>query len=61
MSSPMVEVDLDNIKETEMAVLFSDGDEEIWIPKSLMEDWPEVGESGTALVEEWFATKEGLI
>lgn len=56
-----VEVDVDVVHETDEAVLFSDGEEKFWVPKSVMEEWPDVGESGTALIAEWFALKEGLI
>ena len=56
-----VEIDVEVIRETDMAVLFFDGTKEFWIPKSAMDDWPEDGDSGTALVAEWFALKEGLI
>lgn len=55
------EIDVETITDTDMAVLFDDGDEEFWVPKSVMEDWPEIGESGTAMVEYWFAEQEGLI
>lgn len=56
-----VEVEVENKIETDLAVLFFNGDREFWIPKSVMERWPDLGESGTALVAEWFAEKEGLI
>ena len=35
--------------------------EEVWIPKSLIEDWPEVGESGEIEIPEWLAIEEGLV
>jgi hypothetical protein len=56
-----IEIDVLTKYETDLAVLFSDGDNEFWIPKSVMEDWPEPEEEGTAVIEEWFAYKEGLI
>jgi len=55
------EIDVENIGETELAVKFDDGDKEFWIPMSCMEDWPEKGETGEALVAIWFAKKMGLI
>jgi len=55
------EIDVKNIGETDMAVRFDDGDNEFWIPKSCLEDWPDKGETGTALVIEWFAIKRSLI
>ena len=56
-----VEIDVETIHETDEAVLFNDGDKEFWIPQSVMEDWPDKGETGTALIIEWFAIKEGII
>ena len=55
------EIDVETIGETELAVRFNDGDRKFWIPKSCLEDWPDVGETGTALVIRWFAEKEKLI
>jgi len=56
-----IELDVKAIYETEAAVRFDDGTRKFWIPMSCMEDWPNVGETGTALVAEWFALDEGLI
>lgn len=62
-----IELDVKAIHETEPgessvgAVLFFDGDKKFWVPKSLMEEWPEPGTEGTALIAEWFAEREGLI
>ena len=55
------EIDVETIRESALAVLFSDGDREFWVPQSVMCEWPGEGDSGTALIEEWFAEKEGLI
>ncbi len=55
------EIDVENIYETDDAVKFDDGDKEFWVPKSVMEDWPDKGQTGTALVAIWFAEKMGLI
>jgi len=55
------EIDVETVHETDEAVLFDDGDKKFWIPKSVMEDWPDVGETGTAMVALWFAEKEGLV
>jgi len=57
-----IEIDVLTKYETDAAVLFDTGDgEKIWIPKSVMEeDYPDIGESGTIMVEEWFAIQEGL-
>lgn len=49
---------------TEDAILVSDGDREVWIPKSLVES-PEideliVGASIDLVIPDWLATREGL-
>jgi len=36
-------------------------DKDVWLPKSQLEDWPDVGESGEILMTEWMAIKKGLI
>ena len=72
-----VEVDVKTIGETDFAVKFDDGgiwasnlDEDaakfedsgdLWIPKSAMENWPDLYKTGTALVVRWFAEKKGLV
>ena len=43
---------------TEDAVLLDDG---TWIPISCLEDWPDVGETGIVMVEEWFAIKKEIV
>lgn len=56
------EIDVKNTGETDGgAVWFHDGDKSFCVPKSLMEDWPDVGYEGTAMVELWFAIKEEII
>ena len=61
MKNTYAEIDVETVNETDMAVRFNDGSKDFWIPKSVMEDWPDELETGTALVAEWFAIKEGLI
>jgi len=61
MAIEYIEIDVETIRETDMAVLFFDGAKEFWVPQSVMDDWPNEGESGIAMVAEWFAIKEGLI
>jgi len=56
-----VDFDVDVIRETDRAILVNDGDEEFWIPKSVMESWPDPGKSGEARIAEWFALKNFLI
>ena len=55
------EIDVRNTGETELSVWFDDGDNKFNIPKSVMEDWPDIGKTGTAMIEIWFAEKEGLL
>ena len=43
------------------AVLFDFGDKEDWIPRSVMEDWPDLNKTGTALIAVWFVEKEMLV
>jgi hypothetical protein len=56
-----VEIDMLNKHETGDACLLSDGDNSVWIPKSLMEDWPDKGKEGTAIMKEWIAIEKGLV
>jgi len=53
-----VEIEVHVEHETDDAVLF---DDETWVPKVCMEDWPDIGQSGTAIIKENFAIKKGLI
>ena len=58
-----VEVDVKCLGEAPsgLAVWFHDGDRKFSVPKSVMEDWPDEGQEGTALIRLWFAEQEGLI
>lgn len=62
----VVEVD-DVLEETYVgdtsygSILVRVGDEEKLLPKSQLEDWPDVGERGEVIVQEWLAIKKGLI
>ena len=56
-----LELTFDFITETEKAMPVSDGTEEIWIPKSLIQDeWQSEGTVSMTLPL-WFAEKEGLL
>lgn len=54
------------VRATDKALLVKteDGDEPIWVPKSVIHDdsevWGEDSEPGELVVHEWFAEKEGL-
>ena len=57
-----VEIDVRTLHWTEFAVLFDvGGDEDVWIPKSALEDWPDKRQNGVAIVARWFAEKKGLV
>lgn len=32
-----------------------------WVPKKVCEDWPDVGDSGEFLVEDWWLGEKGII
>lgn len=58
-------IDLDIIRITDLAILFTDGDkEEVWIPKELIgnldDDWGE-GDTESIAIPIWLAEKEGLV
>lgn len=57
-----VEIAVDTLRETEKAYLFTDGDNEAWMPKSQIDVLISRGGKPT-LVElpEWLAKKEGFI
>ena len=66
MPRPTVELtDVECIKETDEALLCIIDDDEVWIPRShVNEDETEVfheGDLGTLVVTEWMATEKGLI
>jgi len=58
--------DCEVVNETELAICVDipEFDEEIWIPKSVVDDDSEVwegGQKGRLVVQEWFAKKESMI
>lgn len=56
--------DAEGLKETDLALLVELDGEEVWIPKSVIDDDSEVyrvGDEGTLVVHEWWAEKEGLV
>ena len=58
-----IEIAYEYVHETPGAVLIHDGDEEHWIPKSVIEDGHHVdwSKEEEMPIAEWFALKEGLI
>ena len=63
--SELLEISVIFVKQTAKAILVSEGKEERWIPKSLVEgidDFEELkrGQDITCNIPEWFAEKEGF-
>jgi hypothetical protein len=56
-----VEVCGEIIKETDDAVLFTDGDIEVWIPKSVIEERQGPDEDVELELPEWFAIRNDLV
>lgn len=50
-----------NMRETTLAVLLDIDGEEVWIPKSQMNEWPEEEGEGDVVMTEWIAFENGLI
>ena len=64
MSNKNIEIAVDIKHMTDSAVLVSDGNKEVWIPKGQIEDYTDeliVGHSITVLIPEWLALDKGLI
>ena len=48
--------------ETDLAILADVGEKnDVWLPKSQLEDWPDVNKSGEIMMTEWIAEEKGLI
>ena len=60
--APPVEIAGALCHNTDKAILLSDGEKDIWVPKSQItgQNLNQDGH-GTIMVKEWFAKKEGLI
>lgn len=52
--------DCETVSETDNAVLILIDNEEKWIPKSQLEDWPDKGEEGEIIITKWWGEKEGI-
>jgi len=58
----LIDLEGKHLHSTDLAVLFDFGLDDLkWVPKSVMEDWPDEGEFGDVLIKEWWAEREGLI
>lgn len=48
--------------ESEKAIKIDDGSgKHTWLPKSQLEDWPDVGTTGSLLIPEWLAEEKEFI
>ena len=58
-----LEFEIEIIRETDKAILISDGMAQEWIPKSQLEDDPEKQANGLyfIIIPEWLAIDKGLI
>lgn len=61
MDKNMIEISATVIHETDMAIFIDDGDNEVWLPKSQLEDYPDVDETGIVTLPEWLAKDKELI
>jgi len=61
MGRKMIEVFGTVIRETDLAILAECGDGEVWLPKSQLEDWPDIDCDGEILMTEWIAEQKELI
>lgn len=50
------------LSETEMAIMVDFGmTHNVWLPKSQLEDWPDINKNGDVLMPEWLAEEKDLI
>ena len=66
MTNKYIELDLEVVHMTAEAVFLSDGIDEDWVPKSLINDnwdlgWDDVGKTKTLELEEWIAIEKGFV
>jgi len=58
----LISVEATTLRETDQAVLFDFGlPEEVWIPKSQLEEWPDEDDFGEVWIKEWIAKEKGII
>lgn len=48
-------------RETDLAILFYDGDRETWLPKSQLEDITRYSDEVEIVIPRWLAEERGLI
>ena len=61
MDKRLVDVFGTVIRETDLAILADCGDGEVWLPKSQLEEWPDVDCDGEIVMTEWIAEQKGLV
>lgn len=60
MTNP-TEINLEILRESDRAILVSDGDVQEWLPKSQLEYDGEVGQTVVVTMPEWLAKEKNLI
>ena len=56
------EIGVDKVTaETDLAILVVIDKDEHWLPKSQLEDWPDVGESGSLIIKTWLAEEREFV
>ena len=62
MGMEYVEIEVEIVKETDMAYLVSDGKQEMWLPKSQIDEsgFLDEGEVEIITIPEWLAEKNNL-
>ena len=48
-------------RQTVAAIYVDFGNRDCWLPKSQLEDWPDVGEAGEILLPEWLAIEKEIV
>lgn len=57
----LVEVFGTTIEERPLAIRINAGGQKAWLPKSRIEDWPDLYCHGSILIPRWLAFDKGLI
>jgi hypothetical protein len=61
MGSKTEEIYVEVKSETDKAILVDYEGEEYWLPKSQLEDWPDVEDSGDIEVPLWLLEEKGMV
>jgi hypothetical protein len=57
-----VSVEAEVALETDDAIAIDHGSAKlVWLPKSQLEDWPDLGKFGEVLLTRWLAEEKGLV